>query len=961
MKTKLTLLLALLAFCVSGTWADGKVVTICDNSNLPSTYGSFSNKVGSNYGTFTTIAASGLSGVTITSKDNAINEYNYGDTSYKKCFVVKGGTGSYEIELEAPTGYIIADYSLVTMKTSTYQDNTSATVTTEAGVATTSFNTGGANLSALKVNAKKTKFTIAITTDRSSIDLAIAKMNITLLPSYETEVVICDNVVAPASNYGSFSDQGTNYGTFTTNAASGLAGVMVTSTNKMLKQSYYDSYKHCFALIGAPGTYSFTLSAPEGYEIVEYSLINMKTTTSSNNTSVTVTAGGKTTPAFSTYETTVEVKNIHTGSASFSITTSTNNGSNIELCIPVFKVVVASTVDYELYYNDSRKDEVTVERKTGESVSIPSSVDNGFMTYQYYSSYNNGVFSGDLSTVPSSGKIYVKATWNGPFDISEDYSTAKWYYMTLRGYWVLYNESTPWYFQSTQSKADKAQWAFMGNPYDGFRIINKEAGSGKYLKTNGTSASDYPTMSETATEWILGTHPASGFTFYYGTNNHLYAGDNAGNKFLRVLTATLTSSNDGVGGGSFTFDAVPDNFYEYLEANISPYMDNLGEYFGLNTSALGFSAMKSNYDSYVDAKSCTQLEYEAIYDYVTTLSNYNLPPTGYYRMKNHKYPTYYINASGSALTGTTTSTSAGTIVYMTKIDNAYTIQMQGKFIQTPESSTPTILSTGSVSFIPSIGMGGWVSFNAGGNARGNLHMDQYYDVVGWDAASLSANEASYWSIEPATSFSVTLNTAEDNTGSVNTYATLCVPFNITGLTGVDNKEVKAYAPTKSGDFIVPGDGATTINAGTPVLLIGEEGATSVTATIGSSYVTAPTTTNALTGVFSGQTIDTRAETGVNYVLGKDATNSNRIGFYHVNNENFALNANRAYLKLDGSGDPAHVKGYVISFDFDDDDATGVTSPLEETGEGASIYNLSGQRLNKMQKGINIVNGKKVLK
>ena len=36
------------------------------------------------------------------------------------------------------------------------------------------------------------------------------------------------------------------------------------------------------------------------------------------------------------------------------------------------------------------------------------------------------------------------------------------------------------------------------------------------------------------------------------------------------------------------------------------------------------------------------------------------------------------------------------------------------------------------------------------------------------------------------------------------------------------------------------------------------------------------------------------------------------------------------------------------------------SPLGETEEGGAIYNLSGQRLNKMQKGINIVNGKAVL-
>ena len=40
--------------------------------------------------------------------------------------------------------------------------------------------------------------------------------------------------------------------------------------------------------------------------------------------------------------------------------------------------------------------------------------------------------------------------------------------------------------------------------------------------------------------------------------------------------------------------------------------------------------------------------------------------------------------------------------------------------------------------------------------------------------------------------------------------------------------------------------------------------------------------------------------------------------------------------------------------------TSIASPLGETGEGA-IYNLAGQRMNKMQKGINIVGGRKVFK
>lgn len=51
---------------------------------------------------------------------------------------------------------------------------------------------------------------------------------------------------------------------------------------------------------------------------------------------------------------------------------------------------------------------------------------------------------------------------------------------------------------------------------------------------------------------------------------------------------------------------------------------------------------------------------------------------------------------------------------------------------------------------------------------------------------------------------------------------------------------------------------------------------------------------------------------------------------------------------------------ICGFDSDDD-PTGIVSPLIERGERtAVIYNLAGQRLQKMQKGINIVGGKKIM-
>ena len=48
------------------------------------------------------------------------------------------------------------------------------------------------------------------------------------------------------------------------------------------------------------------------------------------------------------------------------------------------------------------------------------------------------------------------------------------------------------------------------------------------------------------------------------------------------------------------------------------------------------------------------------------------------------------------------------------------------------------------------------------------------------------------------------------------------------------------------------------------------------------------------------------------------------------------------------------------YNLTNDGPVGIVSPLGETKEGATIFNLQGQRLSKMQKGINIVNGKKLL-
>ena len=83
------------------------------------------------------------------------------------------------------------------------------------------------------------------------------------------------------------------------------------------------------------------------------------------------------------------------------------------------------------------------------------------------------------------------------------------------------------------------------------------------------------------------------------------------------------------------------------------------------------------------------------------------------------------------------------------------------------------------------------------------------------------------------------------------------------------------------------------------------------------------------------------------------------------NESCVIGALRAYLLVrwddpynqGGTRVPPLNKMGIVLRDYE----TGITSPLEEVGKGAVIYNLAGQRLSKLQKGIYIINGKKAVR
>ena len=201
--------------------------------------------------------------------------------------------------------------------------------------------------------------------------------------------------------------------------------------------------------------------------------------------------------------------------------------------------------------------------------------------------------------------------------------------------------------------------------------------------------------------------------------------------------------------------------------------------------------------------------------------------------------------------------------------------------------------------------------------------------------------------------------------------TICLPFDIKDFTGtpLEGADMRALGSvnynsstsTMTLSFSPAGDD-TKVAAGRPYIIKWTDG----------DDITDP--------VFENVTIDKTTYTDTEYTFANDVkisfkgtydymsfTDVNRsILFMGAENKLYypgagaEIGAFRAYFELEGitAGDPASVP-IKFRLQFTEDDATGISNLDADADE--TIYNLAGQRINKAQKGVNIVNGKKILK
>lgn len=112
----------------------------------------------------------------------------------------------------------------------------------------------------------------------------------------------------------------------------------------------------------------------------------------------------------------------------------------------------------------------------------------------------------------------INVTWNGPFNYSSTVGDAKWYLMTLAKAdngnlpVVRYNPSNQYITlaqgDNTFTYAKNDQWAFVGNPFDGFKIYNRALPNGRLISS--TTMSD--NQGETTFPYVSADVLPDGFT-----------------------------------------------------------------------------------------------------------------------------------------------------------------------------------------------------------------------------------------------------------------------------------------------------------------------------------------------------------------------------------------------------------------------------------------------------------------
>ena len=607
--------------------------------------------------------------------------------------------------------------------------------------------------------------------------------------------------------------------------------------------------------------------------------------------------------------------------------------------------VKAIEITYEFTYKGEKLDQYTQIVNTVTGAEYPN------VTASFPFGVSAAKPEGTIAMEDAPAKtVTIEVEVNLPFEPAADYaSIKKWYYIQMHSsggsyarYLQVMSDHIEWLdVTMNTSEVDTYTWAFVGNVFDGFKLVNYATGAEKGINSTG---SDDPAMGdiETATLWQIKasrTNPdAQHFCFQYpGSNKYMNAQsgkvafwtDNDQGSTMWVTERDLS--------GATELQAVIDQVEAFVAAGVTD-----GTTVGYITSesvANVATALTAAKEAVATKTGCieAQTALQAAVAAVKTIQ----PEEGKFYTLQNSYTNHYMNVNNSAGLVATTAVGIGEVFQFVQVDgNLYLKNVErGTYLNTAlahaygQNSAAAIETENAKAVtISNLGKANQVSITPNGGAT--LHHDtNNNNVVAWNAG---VDSKSAWIIAEVdiNSLAHTLNVTNAE------WATLVLGYNAEipeGVTVYAVSELNENAATLT-------EVKNTIPAGAAVLINAAEGAYVFNYTESADAIGA--------NLLKGTTVDANIAENA-YVLG---VFEGEVGLYTATmnaNEGAAFlnNAFKAYLPKTNNA------AQTLRFNFGE--TTGIEGVIENTNANAVIFDLSGRRVAKMQKGIYIVNGKKV--
>ena len=589
--------------------------------------------------------------------------------------------------------------------------------------------------------------------------------------------------------------------------------------------------------------------------------------------------------------------------------------------------------------------------------------------------------------------VTIAVEENLPFKYAADANSIKnWYYIQQHssagyGKYLQYAETYIEWADATMTagEADTYTWAFVGDPFAGFKMVNYGAPEErKAVVSNGSGNPSFGAFAD-ATAWNIKASAvnkdAEHFCFQYpGSDQYM----NAQSGKIAFWGSADQGSTMWVTERDLTGKADLQALIDQVEAAIAVYGEGgttVGYYTAESAAALAAAldvakeAVASE-NSTLESNTAAKVDLQNAVDALAVIQ----PAEGkFYTIANCKndhranQQIYVNNDGGMQFAHVDHNKANGSIGHVFQFvpagDNKFylynvqrgtylsTVQGHGwgqNFAKATENPTVkvSIAHTGTANIV-------YITPENSEMVGAKLHaQDSGSSVVGWDANG--ANDASAWVISEVAD--ITALSHELAVGDAG-YATLCLGYNAT-IPALDGEECGVYTAAVVDGYAAMTEVKGVLPANTAVIVKTTKG------TYNFNYATGEASAienNELKGTTINQNFTDAAyvlgvaegEVGLYtaaYNVSTDTTNDGTAEEPAVTFEAWKNNAFKAYLpKTEGMNAASY------SFRFEGEGTTGISEVTTENGEVKAIYDLTGRKVEAISApGIYIVNGKKTL-